>query len=131
MKGLGLRAREESDSIQEQLKYGWFTSKHDMEESYKELPQTPLVPGGVTQSVFFSRKAAFSLTDPAQTACFPKFDGFSFSSTAPAPSPFPMANSGDGAVAAGDVKTEVKGEVLGLLVCWTPRLLQGGWPEEK
>lgn len=99
------------------------------------FPSTPLVPERLVHSARFSKKAAFSFIDPAQTARFPNSDGLSFSSTVTALSPLPKADSGDGAVAVEVVETEVAAEVvdLGWLEGWRLRLLQGGccWPEER
>lgn len=92
-----------------------------MKGSYKEVPQTPLVPGGVVHSARFSKNAAFSLTAPAHTARLPDCDGPSFSCTVVSFSPFPKAETGGEAEA--DVETEVD---LSWLAALRPRLLQEG-----
>lgn len=80
----------------------------------QKVPQTPLVPGRVVHSGRFSRKAAFSLIDPAQAARFPKSDGLSFSRAVTALSPLPKADTGDGAATVEAVETEVGAEVVDL-----------------
>lgn len=73
----------------------------------KEVPQTPLVPGGAVHSARFSKKAAFSLIDPAQTARLPDSDAPSFSCMMASLSPLPKAETGGGAVADEGLETEV------------------------
>lgn len=86
-----------------------------MKHSYKEVPQTPLVPGVVVHSARFSKKAALSLTDPAQTGRVPDCSAPSFSCTVASFSPLPEAKTaGGGGVADELVETGDGAEVLDL-----------------
>lgn len=104
-------------------------NSQSQKDSYKEVPQTPLVSGRVVHCARFSKKAALSpLVNPSQTVCFSCSGGLSFSSTITGFSPLPKADSRDGAAAVEVVETEVGAEVvdLGWLEGWRPRLLHGG-----
>lgn len=107
---------------------------NDMKDSYKEVPQTPLGPGGVVHSPRLSKKAAFSLTEPDQNALRLVSGGASFCSLASL-SPLPEAKAEAEPTADEAAGAEVCAEGVGLS-CWAdwrPRLLQEDccWPEER
>ncbi len=85
-----------------------------LKDSYKEVPQTPLVPDGVVCSARLSEKTVLSLTDPVHTVRVLESDGPSFSCAVASVSSRPEAETEDGAEGDDVVGSKVKDEVVDL-----------------